>query len=113
MSALPMNCLNLCLPEFFRASSVFRHFQIKSTQHLGRRRVREKCNLLFRMLMVEFQLSNSPEGVFRGGAAQALWNHIARHYNCQHSHVYAHYTAIVQSSGMGKSMSLEKPTLSY
>jgi len=60
-------------------------------------------------LWLEFQLSNSPgSGSFQGGAAQALWNHISGHYNCQHSRVYAHYTAIVQSSGMGKSRTVDE-----
>ena len=53
-------------------------------------------------------VEQSWEREFSGGAAQALWNHISGHYNRQHSRVYAHYTAIVQSSGMGKSRTVDE-----
>jgi hypothetical protein len=47
-------------------------------------------------------VEQSWEHKFSGNAAQALWRHIVKHYNSPHSRIYAHYTAIVQSSGMGK-----------
>jgi hypothetical protein len=40
---------------------------------------------------------------FKGDAAKGLWEHIEGHYNPSDHRVYAHYAAIVQSSGMGKS----------
>ena len=45
---------------------------------------------------------------FRGDAAKALWEHIETHYNPSNVTVYAHYAAIVQSSGMGKSRTVDE-----
>lgn len=46
---------------------------------------------------------------FIGEAADALWEHIVAHYNPHaHHNIYAHYIAIVQSSGMGKSRTVDE-----
>jgi hypothetical protein len=42
-------------------------------------------------------------GGFKGDAAAGLWDHAVRHYARADKKTYARYTAIVQSSGMGKS----------
>jgi len=47
---------------------------------------------------------------FVGDAAEALWHHIKEHHH-QHpsgGSVYAHYAAVVQSSGMGKSRTVDE-----
>ena len=43
-----------------------------------------------------------------GKAPEALWNHIVRQYNPSEESVYAHYAAIIQSSGMGKSRTVDE-----
>jgi hypothetical protein len=45
---------------------------------------------------------------FIGNAAHALWEHICQHYNSENDQLYAHYAAIVQSSGMGKSRTVDE-----
>ena len=42
-----------------------------------------------------------------GGAANALWRHVEQHHQ-SHSGTYAHYTSMVQSSGMGKSRMVDE-----
>jgi hypothetical protein len=42
-----------------------------------------------------------------GEASVELWNHIKNHYG-SHEHVYANYLAIIQSSGMGKSRTVDE-----
>lgn len=53
-------------------------------------------------------VQQSWEREFSGGAAQALWRHIEDHYNRKNERTYAHYAAIVQSSGMGKSRTVDE-----
>ena len=48
------------------------------------------------------------ERSYIGEAQKALWMHIERHYNPKNKNVYAHYAAIVQSSGMGKSRAVDE-----
>ena len=43
---------------------------------------------------------------FEGDAADALWEHIIANFGSQSS--YAHYAAFVQSSGMGKSRTMDE-----
>ena len=46
-----------------------------------------------------------------GKAAVALWHHIQEHHqnrDAEGGSVYAHYAAIVQSSGMGKSRTVDE-----
>jgi hypothetical protein len=45
---------------------------------------------------------------FQGNAASGLWEHIEAHYNPSDFRVYAHYAAIIQSSGMGKSRTVDE-----
>jgi len=42
-----------------------------------------------------------------GDASVELWNHINNHYG-SNEHFYANYLAIVQSSGMGKSRTVDE-----
>ena len=103
-----MNCLNLCLPEFFRTSSVST-FPNHINPTFGQKKGMRSMKFTFRMLIwSNFSCRTVLAAGFSGGAAQALWNHISGHYNRQHSRVYAHYTAIVQSSGMGKSRTVDE-----
>ena len=51
---------------------------------------------------------DSWERTYIGQAADALWMHIARHYEPNNTKVYAHYAAIVQLSGMGKSRTVDE-----
>ena len=37
-----------------------------------------------------------------------LWNHIESHYDASDTKVYAHFSAIVQFSGMGKSRTVDE-----
>jgi len=46
--------------------------------------------------------------VYFGDGAQALWNHIKHHYNSADDKIYAHYAAILNSSGMGKSRTIDE-----
>jgi hypothetical protein len=48
------------------------------------------------------------EREFGGDAAEALWSYIKNHYNTTDGRIYAHYAAIVQSSGMGKSRTVDE-----
>ncbi|KAK2459299.1 hypothetical protein APHAL10511_008684, partial [Amanita phalloides] len=48
------------------------------------------------------------EHPFQGNAARGLWEHIETHYKRPDSKVYAHYAAVVQSSGMGKSRTVDE-----
>jgi len=48
------------------------------------------------------------EHPFKGEAAEALWEHIKAHYNPADDSAYKHYAAIVQSSGMGKSRTVDE-----
>lgn len=48
-----------------------------------------------------------------GKAKKALWNHITGHYTPDSSAVYAHYSAIIQSSGMGKSRLVHELALEH
>ena len=50
------------------------------------------------------------EQPFVGTAAKALWIHIKDHFRRHPSGppVYAHYAAVVQSSGMGKSRTVDE-----
>jgi hypothetical protein len=45
---------------------------------------------------------------FFGDAAQALWGHIKAHCGRTDGKICAHYAAIVQSSGMGKSRTVDE-----
>jgi len=45
---------------------------------------------------------------FQGNAARGLWEHIETHYNPLDYRVYAHYAAIIQYSGMGKSRTVDE-----
>lgn len=45
---------------------------------------------------------------YSGNAAKALWNHVVKHYNNPEGKAYAHFFAIVQSSGMGKSRAVDE-----
>lgn len=45
---------------------------------------------------------------FQGDAAKVLWDHIVNHFQPSDSSVYARYATIVQSSGMGKSRSVDE-----
>ena len=53
-------------------------------------------------------VERSWERTFVGDAAHALWRHVMEHYNRPDRHVYVQYTAIVQSSGMGKSRTVDE-----
>jgi hypothetical protein len=48
------------------------------------------------------------EHPFQGDAAQGLWSHIETHFTPTNQKVYAHYAAVVQSSGMGKSRTVDE-----
>jgi hypothetical protein len=48
------------------------------------------------------------ERPFEGDAAIGLLHHIKSHYNPLDSRLYAHFSAIVQSSGMGKSRTVDE-----
>lgn len=49
------------------------------------------------------------ERQFMGEAADALWDHIVTHYKPDdYDKIYAHYITIVQSSGMGKSQTVNE-----
>ena len=45
---------------------------------------------------------------FQGNAASGLWEHIETYYDPSDHRIYAHYAAIVQSSGMGKSRTVDE-----
>jgi hypothetical protein len=99
-----INCLHFCLPEFFRASSVST-FPNRISPTFGQKKGRRRMNSLFVCLWSNFSRRTVlGAGVFRGGGTSPM----EPHYNCQHSRVYAHYTAIVQSSGMGKSRTVDE-----
>jgi hypothetical protein len=53
-------------------------------------------------------MKDSWERTYIGQAADALWMYITRHYEPNNTKVYAHYVAIVQSSGMGKSRTVDE-----
>ena len=61
------NYLTLCLPEFFRANSVST-FPNHINPTFGQKKGTRRMKFTLCMLMVEFQLSNSPgSGSFQGG----------------------------------------------
>lgn len=104
-----MNHLNLCLPEFLRASSVST-FPNHINPTYGQKRGTRINEFTLPMFIGQLEISaveQSWEREFSGDAAQALWKHVVEHYDRQHR-VYAHYTAIVQSSGMGKSRTVDE-----
>ncbi|KAF8345733.1 hypothetical protein F5887DRAFT_154644 [Amanita rubescens] len=51
---------------------------------------------------------DSWERPYDGEAAEALWTHIEDHYNPTRNNVYAHFCSVVQSSGMGKSRTVDE-----
>jgi len=78
-------------------------------QRTDRRRVRLTQIRLFSSYSSCFSaVEQSWEREYSGDAAQALWKHIKEHYNLKNTRIYAHYAAIVQSSGMGKSRTVDE-----
>jgi len=67
----------------------------------------QKKHICFRLLCPP-ATEKSWEYPFQGNAASGLWEHIETHYKPSHHRVYAHYAAIVQSSGMGKSRTVDE-----
>ena len=64
---LSINCLNICLPEFFRANSVST-FPNRINPTFGQKKGMRRMKFTLCMLTVKFQLSNSPgSGSFQGG----------------------------------------------
>jgi hypothetical protein len=63
--------------------------------------------LCFELILI-LALQKSWNREFSGDAAQALWKHIEFHYNRHDEQAYGNYTAIVQSSGMGKSRAVDE-----
>lgn len=63
----------------------------------------ENRNLTLACLPRHSAIEISWKHPFQGIAAVGLWEHIKAHYDPQDRKVYAHYTSIVQSLGMGKS----------
>ena len=59
-------------------------------------------------LLCPLATEKSWEYPFQGNATRGLWEHIETHYNPSDYRVYAHYAAIVQSSGMGKSRTVDE-----
>ncbi|KAF8323573.1 hypothetical protein F5887DRAFT_1208074 [Amanita rubescens] len=51
---------------------------------------------------------DSWERPYDGQAAEALWTHIRNHFDPDSKSVYAHFCSIVQSSGMGKSRTVDE-----
>ncbi len=74
-----MLCQLTALISVYQSSSAgvpFRHFQITLTQHLGRRRVREDCNVLFVCLWSNFSCRTVLGAeVFRGGGTSPMEPH--------------------------------------
>jgi len=50
---------------------------------------------------------------FQGNTARGLWEHIKTHYNPLDYRVYAHCAAIVPSSGMGKSRTVDELAMDH
>jgi hypothetical protein len=48
------------------------------------------------------------EQPFEGDAAQGLWSHLETFFTPTNHRVYGHYAAVVQSSGMGKSRTVDE-----
>ncbi|KAF8240638.1 hypothetical protein L208DRAFT_1384042 [Tricholoma matsutake] len=51
---------------------------------------------------------DSWERTYDGQAAEALWTHIRNHYDPNSNRIYAHFCSVVQSSGMGKSRTVDE-----
>jgi hypothetical protein len=51
---------------------------------------------------------DSWERPYDGHAAEALWTHIRNHYDPDSDKIYAHFCSVVQSSGMGKSRTVDE-----
>ena len=45
---------------------------------------------------------------YRGEAAEALWTHIRNHHDSNSDAIYAPFCSVVQSSGMGKSRTVDE-----
>jgi hypothetical protein len=50
---------------------------------------------------------------FVGEAADTLWSYIENNFDPQNAKFYGHYTSIVQSSGMGKSRTVDELSKSH
>ncbi|KAF8336008.1 hypothetical protein F5887DRAFT_1063318 [Amanita rubescens] len=48
------------------------------------------------------------ERPYEGEAAEALWTHIRDHYDPNSNKIYAHFCSVIQSSGMGKSRTVDE-----
>jgi hypothetical protein len=97
------------LPEFFRITSVNRrHLYITFRRRLVRWwvQVATKSTLPTHWRSTA-AVERSWNREFTGDAASALWKYITAHFG-QDKSVYAHYAAIVQSSGMGKSRMVDQ-----
>ena len=66
---------------------------------------------IYDILSVAIATELSWKKPYVGNAADALWHHIEEHHqnrDAEGGSVYAHYAAIVQSSGMGKSRTVDE-----
>jgi hypothetical protein len=48
------------------------------------------------------------ERAYNGQAAKVLWTYIRDHYDPSGDSIYAHFCSVVQSSGMGKSRTVDE-----
>src|SRR5260370_15828933 len=59
-------------------------------------------------LIYHTAMEQSWDQPYVGDAPEALWTHIMRQYNPSKESVYAHYAAIIQLLGMGKSRTVDE-----